>query len=145
MEWTLCRTESPEENQQVILTFKNSAGTHVGEATFKNNAYYYITDTEFGYYEETYGIPIAWMIKPEPFNNKIIREHRGRIIITSNATNGCNNPSLELAKERHMGMPIFIQIDNNKPLSNRGSTSITVTEAKEIIECLENMIDFLES
>lgn len=145
MEWTLCRTESPEENQQVVLTFKNSAGIHVGEATFKNNAYYYITDTEFGYYEEKYGIPIAWMIKPEPLNDETLKEHRGRIIITSNATNGCNNPSLESAKERHMSMPIFIQIDNDKPLSNWGSTSISISEAKEIVECLTSMVEFLES
>ncbi len=67
MEWILCSQQSPKENEEVILTFKNSAGSHVGEATFKNDYYYYVAETDRGYYEEPYGIPIAWMKKPEPY------------------------------------------------------------------------------
>lgn len=67
MNWILCGVQSPNENQEVILTFKNFSGLHVGEATFKNNAYYYIAETDKGYYEEIYSIPIAWMKKPEPY------------------------------------------------------------------------------
>lgn len=65
--WKLCFKESPLEEEEVILTFKNSVGLHVGEATFKNNAYFYVAETDKGYYEEQYGIPVAWMKKPEPY------------------------------------------------------------------------------
>lgn len=75
---------------------------------------------------------------------EIIGKHTGRIIIASNATDGNCNPSLELAKEKQMSMPIFIRIDTNQPLANVSSTSITIAEAKEIIECLTSMVEFLE-
>jgi len=67
MEWILCGIQSPEENQEIILTFKNSVGLHVGEATFKKDAYYYIAETDCDYFEVIFGIPIAWMKMPEPY------------------------------------------------------------------------------
>lgn len=57
----------PEENQEVQLTFENSAGVHVGEATYKNNMFFYVTDTQFGYYEEVYKCPVAWKPKDKPY------------------------------------------------------------------------------
>ena len=68
--WVPCSERLPEENQTVMLTFKNSAGLHVGEATYKNNMFFYITDTEFGYYEEVYKNPIAWRSLPAPYQPK---------------------------------------------------------------------------
>jgi len=79
-----------------------------------------------------------------PIEKEFIGEHTGRIIIKSNASDRCSNNLLKLAKERQMSMPIFIEIDKDQPLSNRGSTSITIAEAKEIIECLTSMVEFLE-
>ena len=76
---------------------------------------------------------------------KVIGEHIGRINIMSNATVSARCYSLELAKEKQMSMPIFIQIDTDQPLSNKSSTAITIVEAKEIIECLTSMVEFLES
>jgi hypothetical protein len=67
MDWILCSEESPSSEEVVLLTFKNSAGLHVGEATFKNDKYYYVAETNNGYFEELYNNPIAWMKKPEPF------------------------------------------------------------------------------
>lgn len=67
MEWILCGVQSPNENQEVLLTFKNSAGLHVGEATFKNGGYYYIIETDIGEKEELFRLPIAWMKMPEPY------------------------------------------------------------------------------
>jgi hypothetical protein len=71
MEWKLCSIESPKEEETVILTFKNSAGLWVGEAMFKDDGYYYIAETDNGYFEEMYGIPVAWMKKPDPYNPNI--------------------------------------------------------------------------
>lgn len=68
MNWILCCIASPIEGAQVLLTFKNSAGLHVGEAIFKNDAYYYIAETDHEYFEEPYTIPVAWMKKPNPYN-----------------------------------------------------------------------------
>lgn len=68
--WIPCSERLPEEKQEVMLTFKNSAGLHVGEATYKNNVFFYVTDTEFGYYEEVYKNPIAWKLKDVPYQPK---------------------------------------------------------------------------
>jgi len=65
--WIPCSEELPEENQEVQLTFKNSAGLHTGEATYKNKRFFYVTDTQFGYYEEVYKYPIAWKPKDAPY------------------------------------------------------------------------------
>lgn len=65
--WILCVKEFPKENQEVLLTFRNEVGYHVGEATYKRGSYFYIAETDNGYYEEQYGIPVAWMRKPEPY------------------------------------------------------------------------------
>jgi len=67
MEWILCSLESPNKEQEIILTFKNSVGLHVGEAVFKNDKYVYTAETDNGSYEEVYGIPVAWMKKPKPY------------------------------------------------------------------------------
>lgn len=65
--WILCAVESPQEGETVILTFKNSVGYHVGEATFKNDCYYYVAETDNGQFEEAYGIPVAWIKQPKPY------------------------------------------------------------------------------
>lgn len=65
--WILCAKVSPEEGEKVLLTFKNKAGLHVGEALFKEDTYYYTAETDNGYFEEVYGIPIAWMELPKPY------------------------------------------------------------------------------
>lgn len=69
-DWILCSIESPSESQKVLLTFKNSAGTYVGEAIFKKDGYYYVAETPNGKFEELYGIPVAWMKIPEPYSSK---------------------------------------------------------------------------
>lgn len=66
--WIPCAEKKPKENEEVMLTFKNSAGLHVGEATYKQDMFFYITDTVFGYYEEVYKNPIAWIPKLKPYN-----------------------------------------------------------------------------
>lgn len=66
-DWTLCTLQSPQEGEEVLLTFKNSVGLHVGESTFKDGIYFYIAETNTGYFEEQYNIPIAWMKKPKPY------------------------------------------------------------------------------
>lgn len=66
--WIPCVEKKPKENEEVMLTFKNSIGLHVGEATYKHDMFFYITDTAFGYYEEVYKNPIAWMPKLKPYN-----------------------------------------------------------------------------
>jgi hypothetical protein len=65
--WMLCSIVSPKEEENVLLTFKNESGTYVGEATLKKNTYYYVAETNNGYFEEQYEIPIAWMQIPEPY------------------------------------------------------------------------------
>lgn len=69
--WIPCSSGTmPNENETIMLTFKNSAGLHVGEATYKNKMFFYVTDTEFGYYEEVYKNPIAWKPKDAPYQLK---------------------------------------------------------------------------
>ena len=69
--WIPCSSGTmPNENETIMLTFKNSAGLHVGEATYKNKMFFYVTDTEFGYYEEVYKQPIAWKYKDAPYQPK---------------------------------------------------------------------------
>lgn len=69
--WIPCSSGTmPNENETIMLTFKNSAGLHVGEATYKNRMFFYVTDTEFGYYEEVYKNPIAWKTKYAPYQPK---------------------------------------------------------------------------
>jgi hypothetical protein len=65
--WILCAIESPQEGEEILLTFKNKVGFHVGEATFKKDTYFYVAETDNGYYESPYGMPVAWMSKPEPY------------------------------------------------------------------------------
>lgn len=67
MDWILCGVQSPEEDEDVLLTYKNSAGIHVWIATYKKNKYLNIVETNNETYEEIYGIPIAWMKMPEPY------------------------------------------------------------------------------
>lgn len=57
----------PDEGQVVDITFRNSAGTHVGEATYKKAKFFYVTDTVFGYYEEQYENVLAWRPRPKPY------------------------------------------------------------------------------
>lgn len=58
----------PEENETVLITFKNSAGTHVGEATFREGQFYYVAETDHGRYEEVFSCILAWMKMPKPFS-----------------------------------------------------------------------------
>lgn len=69
-DWIPCSERLPEENEVVILTFRNGAGLHVGEATYKKKMFFYVTDTGFGYYEEVYKSPIAWQPLPKPYGGK---------------------------------------------------------------------------
>lgn len=83
--WIPCNSDKkPKENEVVELTFFNSAGIHVGEATYKGNAYFYVTDTTFGYYEEQYDNPIAWqpLLKPctEQHDIKILPQYYEDVI-----------------------------------------------------------------
>lgn len=68
-EWISCGKDFPfpKDGEVVYLTFKNSAGIHVGEATYKEESFYYVTDTIAGYYEEEYLNPIAWQPTPKPY------------------------------------------------------------------------------
>lgn len=65
--WVLCAKDLPNEGEEVLLTFKNLVGLHVGEALFKCGSFYYIAETDNGYFEEPFGIPVAWMKKPNPY------------------------------------------------------------------------------
>lgn len=65
------REITPEEGQVVDITFHNSAGIHVGEATYKKEKFFYITDTVFGYYEEQYVNVIAWKPRPKPYTTTV--------------------------------------------------------------------------
>lgn len=67
MGWILCAIKSPKEGEEVLLTFKNELGLHVGESTFKKGDYYYIAETNNGYFEEPYEMPVAWMEMPKPY------------------------------------------------------------------------------
>lgn len=69
-DWITVEQGLPEDKQEVIITFKNSAGLHVGEAIYQNKMFFYVTDTEFGYYEEVYKQPIAWKHKDTPYQPK---------------------------------------------------------------------------
>lgn len=66
--WIPCDERNPEENEEVMLTFENSAGLHVGEAEYMKNMFFYVAETDSGYYEEIYKNPVAWMPKPKPYN-----------------------------------------------------------------------------
>ena len=66
MNWISVITRLPKEWQVVLLTFKNSVGIHVGEATYKDSAFYYVAETDCGCFEEVYSIPLAWMEMPKP-------------------------------------------------------------------------------
>lgn len=65
--WIKCDVQNPNDGQEVLLTFENGDGVHVGEAIFQQGKYYYIAETNEGYFEEAYNNPIAWMPKPEPY------------------------------------------------------------------------------
>lgn len=66
--WIMCGERSPEEEDIVLLTFKNDAGLHVDTAIYRNNAYFYIVETEDICHEFQYSIPVAWMKMPKPFS-----------------------------------------------------------------------------
>lgn len=68
--WRLCSLLSPNEDEIVLLTFRNGTELLVGEATYRNNTYLYIAETETEYYESAYGIPVAWMAMPLPYNSE---------------------------------------------------------------------------
>lgn len=56
----------PEENSEIYVSFKNSAGIHTDIATFHNNEFFYFSETElYGYIEEKYTEVIAWMELPK--------------------------------------------------------------------------------
>lgn len=65
--WIPCNLISPIDDEEVLLTFKNEVGLHVGEALFKKDTYFYFAETNIGYYQEPYSTPIAWMRKPKPY------------------------------------------------------------------------------
>ena len=69
-EWIRCDVQSPKDGQEVLLTFENRDGIHVGEGTFSQGKFYYIAEIIDDYFERTYSIPIAWMPKPKPYNEK---------------------------------------------------------------------------
>ena len=64
----LTADNTPEEEQVVDITFRNSAGIHVGEATYKKEKFFYVTDTAFGYYEERYESVLAWRPRPKAYS-----------------------------------------------------------------------------
>jgi hypothetical protein len=64
--WNICARISPQEHEEVLLTFRNTAGLHVGMATYKNDSYYYIAETDSETFETIYGVPVAWMEVPKP-------------------------------------------------------------------------------
>lgn len=65
----LTADNTPEEEQVVDITFRNSAGIYVGEATYKREKFIYVTDTVFGYYEEQYENVLAWKPRPKPYTS----------------------------------------------------------------------------
>ena len=67
--WNKCCDITPNENESILLSFQNSAGTYVGEALFKEGKYFYIEEYN-GYYEEEYTNPIAWMNLPIPYGTE---------------------------------------------------------------------------
>lgn len=78
--WIPLTTDStPDEGQVVDITFQNSAGIHVGEATYKKEKFYYVTDTVFGYYEEQYENVLAWRPRPKAYSPSKDREEKKKI------------------------------------------------------------------
>lgn len=75
----LTADNTPEEEQVVDITFRNSAGIHVGEATYKKEKFYYVTDTVFGYYEEQYENVLAWRPRPKAYSPSKDREEKKKI------------------------------------------------------------------
>lgn len=65
--WIPCVEKLPKEAEDVILTFRNSAGTFVQMATYMRRKFYYISDADGNYYEEEFKQPIAWMPLPDPY------------------------------------------------------------------------------
>lgn len=65
-QWIPVSERLPEDGQVAWITFINEAGKHTGEATFKKDKFYYVTDTVNGYYEEVYSCVTHWMPIPEP-------------------------------------------------------------------------------
>ena len=65
--WIPCKEKMPKEAEDVILTFRNSAGTFVDMATCIRGKFYYISDVDGNYYEEEFKEPIAWMPLPDPY------------------------------------------------------------------------------
>lgn len=68
--WIPVTEKLPKEAEDVILTFRNSAGIFVEMATCIRGKFYYISDADGNYYEEEFKEPIAWMPLPDPYKQK---------------------------------------------------------------------------
>jgi hypothetical protein len=66
MRWIPVSERLPKDGQTVWITFINEAGKHTGGATFKQGKFYYVAETDNGYYEEVYSCVTHWMPLPEP-------------------------------------------------------------------------------
>ena len=65
--WIFCSERLPKEEEDVILTFRNSTGIYVEMATYIWRKFYYISYADENYYEEEVKEPIAWMPLPDPY------------------------------------------------------------------------------
>lgn len=69
-QWIPCSEKLPEENDNVFITFVNNVGSHTAESTYKNNKFYYVAETDSGYYEEVFSAVIAWQSLPKPYKGE---------------------------------------------------------------------------
>ncbi len=65
-QWISVKERLPEDNQETLIVFINKAGKHVGESLYKNGKFYYVAETDHGYYEEIFSCVTHWMPLPAP-------------------------------------------------------------------------------
>ena len=68
--WVYCYEKLPKEEKNVLITFRNSVGIHVGEAYSKEGKFleynYIEEDDQTKTYVSEYNCVIAWMDLPSP-------------------------------------------------------------------------------
>ena len=75
-DWILVNEKLPNNEENVLITFVNEVGTHIGESLYRNSKFFYTAETDTGYYEEIYSCVIAWMPLPTPYQSEKINKRK---------------------------------------------------------------------